>query len=259
MTFLGDQGKHHLRQVLTKKVPQPHRQAGTWNSSHLCLTLKFFLGSHSPGVAPQGRQPLPGPLQDVCLQGPQTETRQWAKRLSAGTSHRCQALNHWPVSPDPRDTWCIQSSRQAEEVCPFLSPYGSAQATRPCHMAAGQDTNPTSAQLPRAAQGPEVHQEMRSLPCPFSPAGPLRGKEKKVWSLALQTLKSQCHAAVLLGVGGHKKAPLADPPKRSKLPPTYYSACWSAVCSPLARSPQKTCSSGPSGATSSSSSVKPAR
>lgn len=207
MTFLGDQGKHHLRQVLTKKVPQPHRQAGTWNSSHLCLMLKFFLGSHSPGVAPQGRQPLPGPLQHVCLQGPQTETRQWAKRLSAGTSHHCQALNHWPVSPDPRDTWCIQSSRQAEEVCPFLSPYGSAQATRPCHMAAGQGTNPTSAQLPRAAQGPEVHQEMRSLPCPFSPAGPLRGKEKKkkfgVWLCKL--LKASVMQLSCLGWGATRR------------------------------------------------------
>lgn len=92
----------------------------------------------------------------------QTGTRQKAKRLSACKSHRCQAFNHQPVSPDPLDTWCI--NRTAEEVFPLLSPYGSAPATRPCLMVptGHGPRGPGCPELPRD----RVYQEMmpHSLP-----------------------------------------------------------------------------------------------
>lgn len=79
----------------------------------------------------------------------QTGTRQKAKSLSACMSHRCQAFNHQPVSPDPLDTWRI--NRTAEEVCSLLSPYGSALATRPCLMVptGHRPLGPDCPELPR--------------------------------------------------------------------------------------------------------------
>lgn len=186
----------------------------------------------------------------------QTGTRQKAKSLSACMSHRCQAFNHQPVSPDPLDTWRI--NRTAEEVCPLLSPYGSALATRPCLMVptGHRPLGPGCPELPRDGYTRRGCHTLSLQPC-----WAFKGKKFEAWLYKLNSSNPKAVYAVLPLCG-----PLQDPSQKPSLPsqvhPTYYSACRCLVCSPFARSPQKTCSSGgggPSGPATSRSSAAPGR
>lgn len=83
-----------------------------------------------------------------------------------------------------------------------------------------------------------------------------KGKKFGAWLCKLFPSQRQSGAVFLLW-GPHE-----GPSRPSQVRPTYYSACWCLVCSPLVRSPQKTCSgggSGPSGPATSSSSAAPGR
>lgn len=94
------------------------------------------------------------------------------RRRSSRPPGRPTAVRHLITVQCPltRDTWRI--IRTAEEVCPFLSPYGSAWAARPCHMARTGHRPLGQAALSRAEAGASGD----ATPSFSSPAGPLRQK-----------------------------------------------------------------------------------
>lgn len=110
--------------------------------------------------------------------------------------------------PLTRDTWRI--IRTAEEVCPFLSPYGSALAARPCHMAQTGHRPLGQAALSRAQAGASGDATTLLL----QPSWAFKGKKFEAWLCKL--FKGNASPVLFSHFGDHTKAPLGDPPDPPK-------------------------------------------
>lgn len=158
--------------------------------------------------------------------------------------------------PLTRDTWRI--IRTAEEVCPFLSPYGSALAARPCHMARTGHRPLGQAAL---AAHRRVHQRMRQASF-SSPAGPLREKSLKPGFANSSKPKPVLCCFPTLGT---TRRPLSETLPTLPSSPNLLLCMLVPSLLPACQEPQKTCSGGggggggPSGPTTSSSSAAPGR
>lgn len=161
--------------------------------------------------------------------GAQTGTRQKAKRPSAWMSHRCQAFNHRPVSADPRHMAHHPHRR------------GSLPLPQPLRKRLGCKALPHGTDR---AQTP-----WPSCPEPRR-GGCIRGCDTLLlqpsWAFKAKSLKpgfanSSKPTPVLccFPTLGTRVGPSLRPSRPSQVGPTYYSACWCLVCSPLVRSPRK--------------------
>lgn len=123
--------------------------------------------------------------------------------------------------------------RTAEEVCPFLSSYGSAGAARPCHMARTGHRPLGQAALSRAQAGAPGDATTLLL----QPSWAFKGK--KFEARLCKLFKGNASPVLFFPPWGPHEGPSLRPSRPSQVRPTYYSACWCLVCSPLVRSPRK--------------------
>lgn len=181
------------------------------------------------------------------------------RRRSARKPGCPNAVRHLITGQCPltRDTWRI--IRTAEEVCPFLSPYGSALAARPRHMARTGHRTPRPSR-PEPCTGGCI----RGCDYPPSPAQ-LGLPGKKVWSLVLQTLQSQHRSSAVFLLWGPHERPLSETLLTLPSSPNLLLCMLVPSLLPACQEPQKTCSGGgvggggPSGPATSSSSAAPGR
>lgn len=163
------------------------------------------------------------------------DSRQSARPPGGPTAVRHLITGQCPLT---RATHGASSARQ-RKCAPSSAPTEATRLQGPATWH-GQGTE-RSAELPCVAQGAGAPGDATPS-LSSSPAGPGRKKKKKkkekfeAWLCKLFKAKaSECCAVFPLG--GPREGPCRRPSQPSHARATYYSACWSPVCSPLARSP----------------------